>query len=401
MTTKVVFLIAHPKSYRLAFWNQLYDALAQYGVELRVVYGDPNAEHAARHDNATLPSEYGRPVGTHWFLEKFVLHTAWSEIADADLIITGNENKLLLNPILFALSAGRLKRVAFWGKGNIHPAGIWETSEWLRYKTRSAVDWWFPYTESMAANLRQHGVRCGITPVRNATDTAGLQRDLAGISQESIRTARYSIGLSSGPVGIYCGNLSPNKELDFLFSAAKLVREAVPQFSLLVIGNGPQREHVEVIATHNRAIRFLGPRNGPEKALLLRMSDVFLLPGAVGLGILDSFAAGLPFLTTEGPSHGPEISYLRDGYNGLITAHDPAAYAEAVIRVLQDSALSQRLRRGASECAQEYTIEGMVENFRRGILECLGKTQPVRRAANQAVGRVSNPAVSHTQGRPS
>jgi L-malate glycosyltransferase len=179
-------------------------------------------------------------------------------------------------------------------------------------------------------------------------------------------------------VGVYCGNLSPNKELDFLFAAAKIVRQAIPQFSLLVIGNGPLREKVEVAATRDGFIRYLGPRMGREKALLLRMSDVFLLPGAVGLAILDSFAAGLPFLTTAGPNHGPEISYLRDGYSGLITSHDPAAYAEAVVKVLSDPSLAKRLAEGAMLSGQDYSIQAMVENFRSGILECLGEsTVPV------------------------
>ena len=375
MKPRVVFLVAYVKAYRLAFWNQLYEALAHDGIELRVVYGKPNSVHAARRDNALLPAEYGRPVPTHWFGEKFVLHSAWNEIASADLVITQNEHKLLLNPVLLALHAGGWKRVAFWGKGDIKASGTW--NEWLRCKFASAVDWWFPYTESTAATLRENGVRCGITPVRNAIDTADLKRDLASISEDCLRMARYSIGLSSGPVGVYCGNLSPNKELDFLFAATNIVRQVIPKFSLLVIGNGPLREHVELVATHERCIRYLGPRIGREKALLLRMSDVFLLPGAVGLAILDSFAAGLPFLTTEGRKHGPEISYLQNGYNGLITPHDPNAYANAVLRVLNDPELAGRLRKGATASGQDYPMETMVGNFRRGILECLGKSATV------------------------
>jgi hypothetical protein len=197
MRKKIVFLMAYAKTYRLAFWNQLYEALARDGIDLRVVYCEPNSIHAERQDNTLLPAEYGRVVPAHWFGNKFVLHSAWNEIVDADLVITQNENKILLNPMLLALSAGHLKRVAFWGKGNIVPAHLWEFGEWLRYKTAPAVDWWFAYTDSTAANLRRNGVRCGITPVRNAIDTSDLKRDLEGISNDCLRMARHSIGMSA------------------------------------------------------------------------------------------------------------------------------------------------------------------------------------------------------------
>ena len=42
-----------------------------------------------------------------------------------------------------------------------------------------------------------------------------------------------------------------------------------------------------------------------------------LLPGAVGLGVLDSFAFDVPLVTVDLPYHGPEIDYVRDGENGV------------------------------------------------------------------------------------
>jgi L-malate glycosyltransferase len=118
------------------------------------------------------------------------------------------------------------------------------------------------------------------------------------------------------------------------------------------------------------------------------MADVFLLPGAVGLAILDSFAAGLPLLTTELSTHGPEISYLSNGSNGLITPHQVRCYADATIKLLQDPQLMGHLRAGANESGYQYSIENMVRNFRDGILECLALRParfPFRRKADRSV----------------
>lgn len=378
MNARVVFLAAFVKHYRVPFYDLLNQVLREDGIELRVLYGAPNSAHAARKDNVDLPPSYGRRVPSYWFADRVVYQSAWSEIAEADLVITPNENKLLLNPLLLALRAAGAKRVAFWGKGNIFPAKIASPTEWLRYVTSNAVDWWFPYTEQSAENLRLQGVRCGITPIANSIDTSELHRDLDSISSDCLRQSKRSIGLDQHRIGVFCGNLSPNKHLDFLFEAGKLIHEALPHFSLLVLGNGPLREYVELTATRDRFIRYLGPRVGLEKALILKMANVFLLPGSVGLAVLDSFAAGLPLLTTELATHGPEFGYLSHGVNGWVSQHDPQAYADATIDILRDPQRLAGLSAGAAASGHEFGIENMVRNFREGILACLN-TLPARR----------------------
>jgi L-malate glycosyltransferase len=371
MGRRVAFLSAHVKHYRLPFFEALYEALQADDIEMRVVYGTANSKHAERRDNVSLPATYGRKVPSFWIADRAVYHFAWREIVAADLVITPNENKLLLNPLLLAMRAVGMKNVAFWGKGTIAPAALTEPGEWARFHTANAVDWWFAYTASSSRNLRARGVTCGTTATGNAIDTTQLRRDIAAISPDCLRNTRASMGIGFGPVGVFCGNLSANKHLDLLFAAAKLIHDSIPEFSLLMIGNGPEREYVERVAAHERYIRYAGPRIGAEKALLLKMADVFLLPGAVGLAILDSFAAGLPLLTTDLSGHGPEISYLEDGHSGLITAHDPQTYADAVIGLLRNRPMLAKLRAGATESGYQYGIENMVQNFRRGILSCL------------------------------
>jgi glycosyltransferase involved in cell wall biosynthesis len=107
-------------------------------------------------------------------------------------------------------------------------------------------------------------------------------------------------------------------------------------------------------------------------AEFLAISDAFLLPGAVGLAILDAFAAGLPMLTTRFEFHGPEIEYLEEGMNGLMSDHRPAAFAEAASSVLSKPELFNQLRAGAAASAEKYSIENMAGNFRSGIRSCLG-----------------------------
>ena len=148
-------------------------------------------------------------------------------------------------------------------------------------------------------------------------------------------------------MGIYCGILEPTKHVPFLIEAARLVRQRVPDFQLLIVG-AVQIEAGWKMAKANPWIHYVGQKFGREKALALRMADIFVIPGRVGLAVLDSFAAGLPLFTTDIAIHGPEASYLIDGYNGRKTAHRVPAYADAVVEMLKSPSLLERLRQSAS-----------------------------------------------------
>ena len=124
----------------------------------------------------------------------------------------------------------------------------------------------------------------------------------------------------------------------------------------------------------------MGSQFGRESAMLYRIADVFLLAGTAGLAIVDSFAAGLPLIATQLPTHPPEISYLRDGENGRLTAHTAAAFADAILEVLTTPELMACLRRGAERAGSQYTIEAMVENYRAGINQCFVRTGAISRA---------------------
>jgi len=101
------------------------------------------------------------------------------------------------------------------------------------------------------------------------------------------------------------------------------------------------------------------------------MADMFLLPGTAGLAVVDSFAAGLPLLVTDLPTHPPEISYVINGENGCISQHNAEAFAASIVHTLSEPGRMERLRKGARESSARYTIEAMIDNFSAGIKQCL------------------------------
>ena len=370
---RVLIVQSQVKRYRVPFFTGLHASLQKDGIDLIVAYSPPNRTHATRQDEGDLPGEMQFKVKGHWIFDRAIYQHVWREVWPADLVIVGPESKFLINPALLSLSALRLKRVAFWGLGpNNHPDKFL-ISEVIKERLVTSVDWWFAYTPSIKTYLQRHGMPGErITNVQNATDTNKLRSLMNGISpQEAIAAKQHLTGMANSKIGFYCGLIGDIKAIPLLIDAARLVKRRCREFHLVLVGSGPDRPWLEQAIASEPWIHYLGPQYGRESALLYKIADVFLLAGTAGLAIVDSFAAGLPLIATELDTHPPEIAYLRNGENSLISAHTATGFAAAIARVFENPGLMQRLGQQALADGSKYTMEAMVENFSDGIKQCL------------------------------
>lgn len=371
---RVLIIQGSLKQYRVPLFEKLRDLLATESITLEVGYAQPPAKERSLGDNATLPPPLGVEVNAWRALGGKLLYMPLLRRAlAADLVIVEQANKHAINHLLLPLSALRLRSIALWGLAENKQADRNSLSEWWKRHTLAWPRWWFAYTEGTARYLVTHGVPPErVTAVNNAVDTKDLSRAAASISPDELASLRGQLGISDGdPVGVYCGMLDPVKALPFLIEASRRIRAAIPRFHLVLIGGGPLREQVERDTADAPWIHHAGPRFRRDKALWMRLGNALLVPGRVGLVVLDGFATGLPVLTTELPNHGPEIEYLERGYNGLATAHDVASYADAVIALFSDRERLARMQAAARASGEVYTIDGMAERFADGIRRCL------------------------------
>ncbi len=390
---KVLIVQSEMKHYRLAFFEGLYKALQRDGIALTVAYSNSNALLAERKDRVDLLPPAGVRVKSLWFFGRFIYQNVWKEVLASDLVIVGSEVKFLINPAIMIMSALGLKKVAFWGLGpNRHPDRS-PITEWFKEHFVTCVDWWFAYTESIADYLKSKGMSADkVTNVQNATDTAELKQLISNISKEEVKNSKISLtGESSSRIGLYCGFIGSIKELPFLIQAARSVKTKCPEFHLIIIGDGPDRVRLQREIEEHPWIHYVGFKNHEQGAIYYKMADVFLLGGTVGLAVVDCFAASLPLIATLLNTHPPEISYIEHGYNGLVVAHDVQVFADSIVDVLSDPSLMERLRRGANESGDRYTIEAMVENYRIGVHKCLAMRKSVSSfLARESLTRTAN-----------
>lgn len=352
--------------YRIAFFEGLRSRLAEMGITLDLVHGkDRDKRMVAGELDWSIPVSI-RKVGP------FSWHACMPPTRPYDLIIAPQEIKYLGCLFLQACSWFGGTKFAYWGHGKTFQANNQNSlTERLKRFLATKVHWWFAYNDLSARIVADLGLpKERITSVGNAIDTKGLVQARAALDQGTLEELKTSLGIASDHVAVYTGGIYSNKRIPFLLEAARRVRAQIPDFHLLVIGEGPDRPLVSAAARDYPWIHDLGPKNDAEKVPYWAISQMLLMPGVVGLVVVDSFALGVPLITTDYPYHGPEIDYLKSGMNGLLVAcgDDVEAYATEVIRLFQSPEELQRLRQGALDSAPHHTIERMVENFAAGVL---------------------------------
>ena len=390
---RVAYVYPFSFRYRAPFHERLRAMLDARGVDYDFVHTD--AEPGGKGD--TAPITWGartRMIPVRLGPWRLAYQAALKATWDADLVIIQQETQLLGNYPIQMLRRLAGRRVAFFGHGknfqSAKPDGLAE--RFKRFYTRRA-DWWFAYTDRSADIVAATGFpRERITVFRNAIDTSAIREQRATISAEAIEGLRRERFGGSPNIGVYIGGLYDHKRVPFLLEAARAVRAQVPDFQLIVIGGGPDLHLVQATAATDPWIHALGPLFGRDKTLMAGLGKVFLMPGLVGLSVLDAFAYGLPMVTCDLPFHSPEIDYLKDGVNGVMirNADNVQDYAAAVCRILTDAPYRARLVANGAEAIGDHTIEAMAERFAEGVMQALAAPPKGRGKAGGAVRAAAN-----------
>lgn len=168
----------------------------------------------------------------------------------------------------------------------------------------------------------------------------------------------------------------PRKRIVDLVDAFALVSSREPRARLVVIGDGPEHAAlVERVRTLGLAahVQLLGalPDDAEVRAWYGRAS-IFCLPSeqeGFGIVFLEAMASGLPVVSTTAAAI-PEV--VPDGEAGLLVPpRDPAALAEALLRLLQDQGLRARLRAAGRVQAQNYSWERVADRFLEAVAPLL------------------------------
>lgn len=374
---KILILYRFLPHYRIEFFDQLKIKLQkEHNIELLLIYGRINNKNTSKNDERDLPWAEFRDNKKILKIGEtdLIWQPSLDKIKEIDLVIVEQANALLVNYILMFLSKFMKFKFAFWG----HGANLQENEDSLKNKFKymflKKADHWFAYTQNVKKFLNNKHVDNSIISVlNNSIDTQKLKKTYDQINDNYVLNLKNNLSIKSNNIAIYCGGIYKEKRIDFLIDCVKKVRKEIPDFHLIVLGGGPDENIIQNASLKNKWIHYLGPKFGDEKVAYFKMSSLFLMPGLVGLAVLDSFATQTPMITTEFPFHSPEIEYLENDINGYITDNNLNSYANKLIELIKNPVQIQKLKQGCINSVEKYNTENMVDNFIEGVIKCLEK----------------------------
>jgi phosphatidylinositol alpha-1,6-mannosyltransferase len=197
--------------------------------------------------------------------------------------------------------------------------------------------------------------RYGIEPAKIELISNGIDLDRFHPRPDNpALRARY--GLTGKRVLLTVGRLSERKGMDRVIEALPTVLARHPDLHYLIVGEGPYRAWLDQLIAERQlggSVTFAGNVSDEELLDHYAIADVFVMPhrelasgDTEGFGVvfLEANACGVPVVAGTA---GGAPDAVQDQVNGLtVDGEDVGAIAHAIMQILDDPALRERLRAG-------------------------------------------------------
>jgi len=201
----------------------------------------------------------------------------------------------------------------------------------------------------------------------------------ADVVPNIIDLTRFQPGHPSrdGPHIVVTRNLEEIYDIPTAIQAFARIRARHAEARLTVAGSGPCLASLQALCEEERvaeSVRFTGQLDNERVADLYREADLLLNPSRVDnmpISLLEAMASGVPVVSTNVGG----IPYMvQDGTSALLVPpQDPAALAQAALRIVEDPDLGARLRRAGLEAAQAYSWDRVRPRLIGIYGACLGR----------------------------
>jgi 1,2-diacylglycerol 3-alpha-glucosyltransferase len=124
---------------------------------------------------------------------------------------------------------------------------------------------------------------------------------------------------------LFSGRLTKNKRVHLLVEAIDILTREKVTVNCNIVGDGDCKLELAKLTADlglNQYINFRGALYDKEVEKYFLQSNIFVLPGKVGLSIVHALSYGLPIVTTTMPIHSPEVAILEHNYNAFFFEGD-------------------------------------------------------------------------------
>lgn len=171
---------------------------------------------------------------------------------------------------------------------------------------------------------------------------------------------------------LYVGRIQERKGIDLALRAFAKVKKQYDdtQLEFVIVGGGDAEplKNIAVEEGISDAVRFVGPvHDQAQLGEYFSHAIAYVSPGHVGLGVLHSFACGVPVITCTGRLHSVEVSNCKPD-NSMLVPYTLEYVASAMDKLYTD----KDFQKGLSENAHKHywencTIDKMVDGIDNAI----------------------------------
>ena len=174
---------------------------------------------------------------------------------------------------------------------------------------------------------------------------------------------------------LFVGRLAAEKNVEFLLNAEKKLMAKYKNIKLLIVGDGPDKEHYEEMARDlniSSNVIFNGKAAWEEMPFYYHCANVFATASTTetqGLTVIEAMAASVVPLCIKDESF---VGTVTHELNGLIF-NDEDEFVNQVLTLYKDNALLQKYnnqaRIQAEHCSSTSYAERVLEVYKRAILD--------------------------------
>ncbi len=230
-------------------------------------------------------------------------------------------------------------------------------------------------SRALGVGLRNHGLERPLQIVPNPVNVEFFV-PAASVAQKKQLKRRFGIGKRSL---VYMGRISYEKDIDQAIRAFEAAARKLPDLTLMVVGDGPERRKLESLTRDlgmDRKTIFTGMLHREDLRDALQANDVFVTASRsenMPVSVIEAMACGLPVASVRAKGI-PEI--VRHGKNGLLVEPDrPDKLAAAIVRLFSSPADLRKKSRASRRLAERYSqkniTEAMVGLYKKTIAEKL------------------------------
>jgi glycosyltransferase involved in cell wall biosynthesis len=174
---------------------------------------------------------------------------------------------------------------------------------------------------------------------------------------------------------ITVGRLEPEKRIEDILAALKLVAKQYPMVGLFIVGDGSERQRLEKMARHlglEDKVIFLGER--PDARALIASAQAFIQASAYegySRTLIEAALAKVPIITTDVGIVGEVFKGYEDALSAPVA--DPTALSLHIVGLIEDNAVRHQLPLCAEESVRAHLAS--VGDIPTRISEDLARTK--------------------------